>query len=143
MFTLDTHKLIDPTYLFAKQPEPNSELSFVFSILFALAIVASGLVWFILIRREKNAPYLRPLRSRLVRWLFTTGLVGLFLMLTRSAGIPYFGTRFVLLLWLIVVAVWFATIFIYLLKKFPIERSLYQAHQLRERYLPKTRTASR
>ncbi|MEK7460621.1 MAG: hypothetical protein AAB647_00200 [Patescibacteria group bacterium] len=140
---LDFKKLTDPSYILDLRPDSNSDLAFILSIVFGLAIIASGFVWLILTRREKAKPVLKGIRTRLVRWLFTTGFVGLFLIFFRATGIPYFGMRIVLLTWLLVSLIWLILILTYLLKKFPIERSLYEEHVLRERYLPKKKVGTR
>ncbi|MBI4175402.1 hypothetical protein HY523_02165 [Candidatus Berkelbacteria bacterium] len=139
MIDLDLTKLLNSRYLFARRPEPNSELLFTFAILFGLILISSGLLWLYFSRRERYEPFLMRLRIRLVRWSFTTGFVGLLLIFFRWQGIPYLSSRFFLLLWLVISTVWFLTLITYLLKKFPRERTITQSHQLREKYLPRAK----
>lgn len=141
MIDLDLTKLLNSRYLFARRPEPNSELLFTFAILFGLILISSGLLWLYFSRRERYEPFLMRLRIRLVRWSFTTGFVGLLLIFFRWQGIPYLSSRFFLLLWLVISTVWFLTLITYLLKKFPGERTITQSHQLREKYLPRAKQA--
>lgn len=143
MSQIDLKKIIDFSYLTNRQPDPNSELIFFLSIVFGALILASGIAWLVFIRREQTQPVLTGLRRRLVRWLFTSGFVGLFLIFFRATGIPFLGMRLWLLLWLLASLGWFVTVCQYLLKTLPKERSLYQEQQLRDRYLPKARNAAR
>lgn len=139
MPTIDLGKLVNWSYLFQSRPESNSELILALAILFAAAIVGSGIIWIMLVRRERTNPMLEPIRQKLVNALFYTGFIGLLLVFFRWQGIPYFASRFWLLLWLIISIVWIGRIVYYLLKKFPKERSLFEERLVRERYLPKAK----
>jgi predicted membrane channel-forming protein YqfA (hemolysin III family) len=140
---IDLKKLFDAGYLFDWLPPRESEIIFAFAVIFGLAIILSGLVWVYFIRKERFEPILQAVRSRIVFWLFVSGLVGLLLVFFRWQGIPYFAGRIWLLAWLILSLLWAVALLGYLLKKFPKERSLYQERLLRERYLPKPKKESR
>lgn len=135
--SIDWSKLINPAYLLEKQPGPAADAVFGAAIFFALFLIASGFVWLSFVRRERTEPIYKSVRERTVRWLFTTGFVGLILVFFRWQSIPYFGTRIWLVLWLIAAAVWFLFVMNYLLKKFPKERKIDEERKTRERYLPK------
>ena len=135
----DLTKLANLSYLIDQRPAPDSTLVLVLAILFALAIIGSGLLWFSLFRRERQYPILARVRERTVRFLFASGFVGLILVFFRWQGIPYFASRIWLLLWIVVTIVWLVRLLMYLLKKFPKERKIENNRMLKERYLPKSK----
>lgn len=139
---IDLTKLIDLSYLFEKRPNPESAMLFGLAIIAGLMIIGSGITWIAYVRKERTLSLYRSIRERLVRWLFTGGFVTLILIFFRFEGIPYFGSRAWLFLWGVVLAIWSVTILIYILKKFPKERSLYQEQVERSRYLPKSKRVS-
>lgn len=137
---LDFSKLTSLAYLMERRPEPDSALILALAASFSAFVLASAAVWVIWIGRVRSFPPLGAVRTRLTRWLFVVGLVGLILIFFRWQGIPYFNSRLWLLLWLVIAGIWGAEVIRYLLKKYPAERRLFVSRRHFERYLPRPKS---
>lgn len=134
-------KFLTFDYLFESSPVPDSRVSLWLSALFGLSLLASALVWFWLVVKERrNKPYM-ALRRRFVSYFFTFGFVGLILIFFRWQEIPVLSARFWVLAWLGVGLVWLGLIVRYLLNIWPKERRIYEEAQLKEKYLPRNKVA--
>lgn len=134
---LDITKLTHLSYLMQARPTDKSTLVQVIAILFATSLVASPIIWLVGSRAGRANPPIGAVGSRLSRSMFTIGLVGLILIFFRWQGIPYFASRVWLLGWLVIGFWWLVRFVVYLLKKFPRERRLFEEERRYQRYLPK------
>jgi len=80
-----------------------------------------------------------PLRAKFFNFLLTIGIIGVFVSLFRWESIPYIGSRFVMLLLLIIAIIWYCLIAIYSISKMPKEVRLRKNQERYVQYLPKAK----
>ena len=128
-------KLLDPVYIFEKTPPtdfPFQYLVFIFGFLIILAVI----FWFIYGRPKKRIPIYAKLQSKVFNLFCYTGLIGLVLIFFRWQQIAYLGSRFFMLLLLLIFIIWGIYIIYFRLKIVPKEIKKYQEKKQFEKYLP-------
>jgi uncharacterized membrane protein YdcZ (DUF606 family) len=133
----DFSRLKDWQYL--SDPYPPTEIAHknLFLIVAGASILVGFLVWLIIDQLQKKYEIYENIKFRLFYfWLFF-GIISSILIFFRLAGVPYFGSRLLVLLFLLSFLIWFILILIYIWRKFPIELAEFKDKLRKERYLPK------
>jgi hypothetical protein len=79
----------------------------------------------------------RKMRQKFATFFLTTGLLGAFLLLLRLERINFFSSRFVFLIFSLVMIIWVGTLFCYLIVQMPKEIENTRRYQKFSAYLPK------
>jgi hypothetical protein len=132
---IDFKKILNIAYIFDKTPPPDSNYLYL-GILFGLMIVLSFGAWLGYGRLKKHIPLWQEMQTRIFNLFFYLGITGLMLIFFRWQGVAYLGSRFFLLLLLIVFIIWGIFIINFRLRIFPKELIKYFAKQKFEKYLP-------
>lgn len=119
-------------YLFSTQAPTNKTSFLVLLGLYVLFIIVATLLAY----NRKIHP---PLRAKFFNFFLTIGIIGVFISLFRWESISYIGSRFVMLLLLIVAIIWYCLIAIYSITKMPREIKLRKNQDRYAQYLPKTK----
>lgn len=131
-------KFLNPDYIFEKTPPADSSYIYL-AILFGLMTVLAGVSWFIYGRKKKRLPLYRHLQTKVFNLFFYTGLSGLVLVFFRWQQITYLGSRFFMLVLVIVTISWAILILMYRLRTFPKLIKEYEQKQKFDKYLPSKR----
>ena len=130
--------LLDFQYVFDGYPPQIQEGTFLALIITSIFFILVAIVLKYLIVNKKKVDidkYQREFYTKLVNWLFTGGIVNLFLIYFRKFRIPYLQMRFVLLVWWGILLIWFITIIQHYLIKIPKLRAEDQKRKEYEKYL--------
>jgi len=119
-------------YLFSTQAPTNKVMFLLVLAIFVLFIIIATLLAY----NKKIHP---PLRAKFFNFLLTIGIIGVFVSLFRWESIPYIGSRFVMLLLLIIAIIWYCLIAIYSISKMPKEVRLRKNQERYVQYLPKAK----
>lgn len=134
---IDLKKFLDTNYIFEKTPPPISDYLYL-AIVFAV-FIALGIFFWIWYNRKTAFSIWREFRFRLFNLFFYPGLVGLVLVFSRWQGIPYIGSRFFMLIELVIFIIWgFSTIY-FRFVIIPKEIKEFEQRKQFEKYLPQKR----
>ncbi|HLZ81353.1 MAG TPA: hypothetical protein VKP04_06950 [Ktedonobacteraceae bacterium] len=87
----------------------------------------------------KNRPIEKYMLDRYLGWLAVICVIGFPLIFSRLYLAPYFfAWRVWRYLWLASLLAWAITWIVYLVRKYPKERSNYLAYQNRQKYIPRS-----
>lgn len=134
---LDLKKFLNTGYIFEKTPPSVSSylyLAIVFGVFVALGILCW--LWY---HQKAEYPFIKELRLKLFNLFFYSGLIGLVLVFSRWQGIPYAGSRFFMLIVLLVFVIWGLSIGYFRLVIIPREIKEFKKVKQFESYLPKKR----
>lgn len=115
-------------------PELHPSATALWGGLAVLAILAGVLLRRVVVPRQRDAFARKPWR-RTAHALTTTGILLLALLFFRAERIPFFGSRFWLLLLAIGDAVWIAAIVRHARVHVPQSRAAWAAEQQKRKYL--------
>ena len=130
---IDPKKFLEISYIFEKTPPINSSL-FYLAIFFGLCCIL-GLFFWIWSRRAPR-PFWQKYRIKVANLFFYYGIIGLLLVLARWQGIPYLGSRFFMLLELLIFVIWGLSIIYFRLIILPKEIKEFERKTQFEKYLP-------
>ena len=88
-------------------------------------------------KKVKNSGPVRKFWQKMILWGWTSGLVGLLLVLFRELRAIYLSARFWLFLWILIMIVWLILNLIYLKRKVPAKEELIKQQKEFSRWLPK------
>ena len=129
----DFKKFLEISYIFEKTPPVNSSLILV-AIFFGFCCIL-GLFFWIGSRRDPR-PFWQKYRAKLANLFFYYGVIGLLLVLARWQGIPYLGSRFFMLLELLIFVIWGLSIIYFRFIILPKEIKEFERKTQFEKYLP-------
>ena len=125
-------KLLKSDYIFETSPSATGLYQYL-AIVFAVLILAA---FVLIIKARKKEEIFKPLYAKIINLLFFTAFSGLILIFFRWQGIPYLGSRLLLVVLLAVVFVWSMIIVWYKFKILPRKIEKYQKQKIFEKYLP-------
>ena len=129
---INFNKLLVKSYILETTP-PAVGLYKYLAIAFGIFILTA----FILIVKSKNKEEIwKSLYAKIINLLIFSGAFGLMLIFFRFEGIPYLGSRLFLLVLLLGLIIWSATIIWYRFKILPKKIKEYQKRKAFEKYLP-------
>jgi hypothetical protein len=135
----DFSKLRDWQYLSNPYPPSDFPLKNDLFIIAGVLVIIGILWWIILGRFQKKYKILEGPRYRIFYFSLFFGIIISILVFFRIEGIPYFSSRFVFLLFLFAMFVWFLSILYFLIRKYPREKAEYNDKLRKDKYLPKKR----
>ncbi|MBM2820285.1 MAG: hypothetical protein HW405_45 [Candidatus Berkelbacteria bacterium] len=135
---IDLLKLLNTKYIFEISPEPISDYLYL-SILFGLLIVIAFIFWFIYKRKRKQLDLFKAVQKSVFNPFFYTGIIGLILIFFRWQGMPYLGSRFFLLVLLLLFLFWGTNIIYFRFVTFPKRIKEYQEKKNFNKYLPSSK----
>jgi len=132
--------LINFQYLFDAYPPRIKQETFLTIIILSLFFLVGAIILKYLLSKNtkfrKNLDkYQKDFYIKLINLLFTSGLINLFLIFLRKIRVPYLQTRFVLILWWAIMAIWLITILQYQLTKVPELKEQEKKKREFEKYL--------
>lgn len=125
-------KLLEPGYIFEVSPSAEGLYRFL-AILFGLMIL---LAFILIIKAKKQEEIFKKLYSKIINLLLFSGFFGLVLLFFRFEGIPYLGSRLLMLILFVVAFVWFLLICYYKFRILPREIENFKKQKIFEKYLP-------
>lgn len=134
---IDSLKLFfAPAYFF--NPYPGYDMKFIniFVIFFGIILLASFILWLIIKNKKKNKPLIVLLGSfaNLFAW---SGFFGELLIFFRYEGIPYFSSRAILFLFLLILILWTLYLLIFGIKKYKKTLQEFKNKKEKEKYFRK------
>jgi hypothetical protein len=129
-------QFISQDYIFEKTPPFTSVFLYLVGV-FVLFMAIAFLGWFYFGKKSRKLPFYRPIQSQVFNLFFYVSLFGLILSFFRWQQLAYLGSRFFLLILLLVFIFWGLSIVYYRFKIFPKEFTKYQAKKNFEKYLPR------
>jgi uncharacterized membrane protein YdcZ (DUF606 family) len=129
---IDPGKLLDRSYIFEVTPESNSSylyLALLYGLLIILAVVLG------LLSKKKIIPIKKLYRGIQNLFLYT-GIIGLILIFFRWQGLPYLGSRLMVILLGLFFIVWLLLIILYRFFTLPKIIIEIQERENFEKYLP-------
>lgn len=129
---IDLRNFFQSSYIFETTPDAEGLYKYL-SIVFALFVIIA----FILIIRAKNKEKIfKNLDAKFINLLLFTGLIGIVLVFFRWQGIPYLGSRVMLLVLAFISLLWIGIIGWYKFRVLPkkIEENIKRKNF--EKYLP-------
>ena len=133
---IDLKKFLDIRYIFEKTPPPNSGYLYL-TVLFGAFILLALAAWVVYGRRQKTVPVYLKMQGKVFNLFFYLGLVGLFLIFSRWQGIPYLGSRFFMLIELVIFIIWGISIIYFRFLILPKEIKEFEQRKQFEKYLPR------
>ncbi|KKQ18059.1 MAG: hypothetical protein US31_C0011G0041 [Berkelbacteria bacterium GW2011_GWA1_36_9] len=129
---INFNKLLAKSYILETTPSAVGLYRYL-AIAFGIFILTA----FILIVKSKNKEEIwKSLYAKIINLLIFSGAFGLMLIFFRFEGIPYLGSRLFLLVLLLGLIIWSATIIWYRFKILPKKIKEYQKRKAFEKYLP-------
>ena len=135
---IDPKKFFNTGYIFEKTPAPDTDYLYLI-FLFGFLIIAAFAAWFGYGRLKKKLPIFEKMQTRVFNLFFYTGITGLLLIFFRWQEITYLGSRFFMLILLVVFIIWGSWVIYFSLKILPKARKEFEARQKFEKYLPRPR----
>jgi len=135
MFKINFSKIIDLAYLFDPDPSFSSQVVLRLLIVFSLMFLLGMFTPFFL---PKTPPWLK-LSAKIFRPLLTFSLIGFCLLFFHWQTIPYFSSRILLLILLMVILIWAVYLLKYLNQGFKKELVEYQRKLQKVKYFYKTK----
>ena len=133
-------RLIDPGYWFeGASAGPATPFTYAMIALFALALVASLVVWLMRRRLFPGQRIKTRLANRLGPWFVTAAAIGLLSTLLRVAQFPILSARVIWLAALLGLLGLLAYLLRYWRTRYPAELDRLQREEQRQRFLPKPR----
>jgi hypothetical protein len=129
-------KFIDPANWFNPFPEAPNPLYLVVVAFFAVWLIASIYIYYFRRRIFAGNGARIGVVTRHGSWAITIGIIGLFLLAVRYAGIPYLDIRFLLYLAVLGTFAFAGYIAYYLRRHYPAQVQAVRAEQVRRRYTP-------
>ena len=126
-----------PSRLFEVTPAPIGKylyLAIFFGVCVVVAIILKIMV-------KKFSPEYRRLIKKLIPALWIPGGVGLILIFMRWQSMPYFGSRFILIVLIVLMLIWFEQIIWYQLIEVPRIIKLKQEKEKLYKYLPRKKAS--
>ena len=128
-------KLFEPGRIFEITP-PSEGLYRYLAILFGLFI---AIAIFLAFYAKRQKPIFKDFAERLFNLFLSTGIIGEFLIFSRWQGIPYLGSRLILLLLAAVFVGWGGWLLWYYLIIQPKKIEELKEKEIFEKYLPHKR----
>jgi hypothetical protein len=133
-------RLIDPSYWFeGSTAGPATPFTYVLIVLFALALVASLVVWLMRRRLFPGQRIKTRLANRLGPWFVTAAAIGLISTLLRVVQFPILSARVIWLAALLGLIGLLAYLVRYWRTRYPAELVRLQREEMRQRFVPKPR----
>lgn len=129
---INFQKFLDKDYIFEPSPPPTGLYQYL-AVIFGLFLIAGVII--AAQTRRKEEIY-KKLFVRIVSLFLFTGTSGLILVFFRYEGIPYLGSRLLLLVLLAVFIIWALLVVRYKFLILPKEIRQYQKKKIFEKYLP-------
>ena len=135
---MDLTKLFSLSYLFERLPSDGFSWTFRISllILFVGAIVLAIFAQ----KKAKNSGPIKKFWQKMIVWGWTTGSIGLLLMLFREVRAIYLSARFWIFIWIFIMIIWLLLNIIYRHLKVPAKEELIKQQKEFDRYLPKKKS---
>jgi len=130
-------EFITSSQLFWANPDYNSNLTLILSLVSVLMIITGIIVWFGLKNKSEKIPPYGELRNKIMSLLATTGIIGLLLGLFSWQEIPYLSSRLLVLILAFIFVIWFIFILIYIKRDLSRELKEFQQVQRFKKYLPR------
>ena len=131
----DIKKLFQLDYIFEKTPDAAGAYKYLV-FLFVFLILLSVVAWIGYGRLSRKIPLWRKMQTRVFNFFFYTGIIGLILLFFRYEQIAYLGSRFFLILLLLVFIIWGIYILYFRIIRFSKEIIQYHEQKKFEMYLP-------
>lgn len=132
---MDLTKLFSLTYLFERFPIGG--FSWAFRIILLVLFVGAIVLAILGQKKVKNSGPVKKFWQKMILWGWTSGLVGLLLVLFRELRAIYLSARFWLFLWILIMIVWLILNLIYLKRRVPAKEELIKQQEEFKRWLPK------
>lgn len=117
-------------YLFATVAPTNK---ITFFVLLGAYIVFIFLAYFTSTSKKMH----KQLKAWVFNYFLTLGILGVIISFFRSQSIPYFGSRFAMLVIILMSIIWYFAIVFYILFKMPSEIKMAKNEEIYQKYLPK------
>ncbi len=136
-FKKDNMKIANLFTWYYWSSQPYIARGFVFWLWFGLfAILAIGGVVCLVVRKNTEEKWHRPILGRFGSFGLTTGLLGLVWFFFRQERISFLGWRLWLLGWGVLFVWWLVKIIMYTVKRVPVLKKEEAERLLKQRYLP-------
>ncbi|HEY3109181.1 MAG TPA: hypothetical protein VGL23_10545 [Chloroflexota bacterium] len=137
---MNIERLIDPSYWFeGATAGPATPFTYAMIALFALALVASLVVWLMRRRLFAGQRIKTRLANQLGPWFVTAAAIGLLSTLLRVAQFPILSARLIWLAALLSLLGLVAYLLRYWRTRYPAELARIQRDEQRQRFMPKPR----
>ncbi|MDP2812303.1 MAG: hypothetical protein Q8O32_01290 [bacterium] len=132
---MDLTKLFSTAYLFERFPVGG--FSWIFRIILLALFIGAIVIAILGQKKLKNSGPIKKFWQKMILWGWTTGLIGLLLVLFRELRAIYLSARFWLFLWLVISFLWLVFNIIYLKRKVPAKEEIIKKQAEFNRWLPK------
>ncbi len=133
---LDLRPLVRSDFWFASHPTSLTSSNSRGLLLFFTLLLVVGAIVRLASRRRLTDRYVRETYARIGRMLSTMGFLGLVWLFFAVEQVTFLQTRYWMLVWLIGLIIWAASIWKYAKRTVPAERERHHQNQERMKYLP-------
>lgn len=135
--------LLDPNHWFDPTPNPPTPAFFVGAAAFVIWTALSLYVYYFRRRIFAGNGALIGMATRFGPYAIAIGLIGLFLIAVRLAGIPYISIRALLYLTALAALGFLGFLVYYLIRRYPARLAEVRAGEMRRRYAPERKRGKR
>jgi hypothetical protein len=136
-------KLLDVGRWFDAFPGPPSAIYLVAVIVFTAWTLVSVYVYYFRRKIFAGNGALIGMATRFAPYAIAIGLIGLFLLAMRYAGIPFISIRFLLYVTILAAVAYLGFLTYYLIRRYPARLAEVRAAEIRRRYAPERKRGKR
>lgn len=140
---MQLQELLDVGHWFDAFPGPPSQIYLVAVVGFTVWTLVSVYVYYFRRKIFAGNGALIGMATRLAPYAIAIGLIGLFLLAVRYAGIPYISVRFLLYATILAAIAYLGFLVYYLIRRYPTRLAEVRAAEMRRRYAPERKRGKR